>query len=384
MERAGLKELVLATGCAEEHGGSVFLCDPAWSSAERARVVSLQSKAAKRKKEIPMGWLCLPTGGTSGQIKFTRHDERTLTAAVSGFCAHFGLAQVNAVGVLPAHHVSGLMARVRCAETGGEYLAWGWKELEAGRRPVLPRRRGPLVISLVPTQLQRLLRSRAAVAWLRRFEIIFLGGGPVWPELADAAMRAKLRVSLSYGMTETAAMCAALRPEEFLAGARSCGTALPHAHIELNAEGAVVVSGGSVFRGYFPLFSQARRFITEDFGRVDERGHLHVLGRRDAVIITGGKKVQPPEVEAVLLVSGEFADIAVVGVPDAEWGEAVVACYPAGGASPNLQRAVTSLAAHQRPKRFVAIARWPRNAQGKLNRAALLAAAASASANPRR
>jgi O-succinylbenzoic acid--CoA ligase len=100
------------------------------------------------------------------------------------------------------------------------------------------------------------------------------------------------------------------------------------------------------------------------------------------VIITGGKKVQPTEVEAALRACGEFADVAVVGVPDAEWGEAVVACYPAGGASPNVGRAVAKLAAHQKPKRFVAVADWPRNAQGKLNRAALLAAA-SAGANPR-
>ena len=100
------------------------------------------------------------------------------------------------------------------------HLAWEWKKLEAGRRPVLPRLRGPWVISLVPTQLQRLLRSTSTVRWLRGFRIVFLGGGPVWPDLADKAQRARLPISLSYGMTETAAMVTALRPEEFLAGSR--------------------------------------------------------------------------------------------------------------------------------------------------------------------
>jgi O-succinylbenzoic acid--CoA ligase len=114
--------------------------------------------------------------------------------------------------------------------------------------------------------------------------------------------------------------------------------------------------------------------VTEDLGRIDERGHLHVLGRRDAVIITGGKKVQPLEVEAALRASGEFDDVAVLGLPDGEWGEAVVACYPSGARAPDLIRAVGELATYQRPKRFVAIAAadWPRNTQGKVNRAELL------------
>ena len=65
-------------------------------------------------------------------------------------------------------------------------------------------------------------------------------------------------------------------------------------------------------------------------------------------------------------------------MPDAEWGEAVVACYPAGtGGVPDLSSAVQSLAGYQRPKRFVALAEWPRNALGKVNRTAVRAAALS-------
>jgi o-succinylbenzoate---CoA ligase len=377
MERAELTALLRATGCAEECGEFFFLCDPKWGEAERTQLDALKSKIEHRESKIATGWLCIATGGSSGGVRFARHDEHTLSAAVGGFCAHFGIERVNAVDVLPPYHVSGLMARVRCAATGGVHLAWDWKRLESGDVPVLKSRNAGAaadeswVISLVPTQLQRLLASAEAVAWLRGFRIIFIGGGPVWPDLADAAARAKLPVSLSYGMTETAAMIAALRPEEFLAGGRSCGRALPHARIALNPQGVVVVTGESVFRGYFPEGRESWEFATEDLGRFDERGHLNILGRRDAVIITGGKKVQPAEVEAALRASGEFADVAVIGVPDAEWGEAVVACYPAGGRVPNLERAVGNLASYQRPKRLVEIAAWPRNAQGKINRAAL-------------
>ncbi len=367
MDRTQLTNVLRATGCAEERGDFVFLRDP-------ARAVPLpESKIENRNPKISAGWLCVASGGTSGAPKFARHDERTLMAAVRGFCAHFDLARVNAVDVLPAFHVSGLMARVRCAATGGEHVAWDWKRLEAGELPATPRAGEPWVISLVPTQLHRLLARPASVVWLRRFEIIFVGGGPLWPELADAAARTGLRLAPSYGMTETAAMVAALRPEEFLAGARGSGTQLPHADLSIGSDGVVRVCGEAVFRGYFPEMSTTREFTTEDLGRFDERGHLHLLGRRDAVIITGGEKVQPAVVEAALRASGEFGDVAVVGVPDAEWGEVVVACYPGETRAPNFERAVAALAAHERPKRFVALADWPRNAQGKVNRAALRA-----------
>lgn len=378
MERAELKKLVLAAGCAEERGGFVFLCDPKWTGAQRKRVDRIMSRVTRHKATVASGWLCIPSGGTSGRIKFARHDEETLSAAVRGFCAHFDLARVNAVGVLPPHHVSGLMARVRCAASGGTHLAWDWKKLEAGFRPALPRLRGPWVISLVPTQLQRLLKSRSAVNWLRGFRIVFLGGGPVWPQLADATARANVPVSLSYGMTETAAMVTALRPNEFLAGARNSGTALPHARVTITKHGVVRITGESVFRGYFPAQNRARSFTTEDLGQIDTGGSLTLLGRRDAVIISGGKKVQPAAVEAVLRATGEFSDVAVIGVPDKEWGEIVVACFPRGGPTPNrkrLHQAIKSrLAGPERPKRFVAVANWPRNAQGKLDRAALRAA----------
>jgi O-succinylbenzoic acid--CoA ligase len=384
MDRAELMAVLRATLCAEEQDGFVFLRDPHETEAERAAFRARQSGVAKSASEVSAGWLCLPTGGTSGGAKLARHDERTLGAAVAGVCAHFGLARINAVDVLPPHHVSGLMARVRSAATGGECLPWGWKRLVAGDRPHLRAQREGWVISLVPTQLQRLVQEPPAVAWLRGFRVIFLGGGPVWPELAEAAARAALPVALSYGMTETAAMVAALRPEEFLAGDRTCGTTLPHARITIEADGVVKVSGESVFRGYWPAWRSERDYVTEDLGSFDARGRLQVLGRRDAVIITGGKKVQPAEVEAVLRATGEFADVAVIGVPDAEWGEVVVACYPTdGGRSRETSGALAALAPHQRPKRFCAIDPWPGNAPGKVNRAALRAMAVAVLASGR-
>ncbi len=350
----------------------IFLGDPVWGNAQRVRWEPLVARAAAMQAPEDRGWLLIPTGGTSGGLRFAAHDQNTLHAAITGFCGHFRLKQVNAVGVLPLYHVGGLLSWLRCAVTGGVFTPWDWKALEAGRRPSLPS--GEWNISLVPTQLQRLLGAKEAVDWLKGFQNIFLGGGPIWPDLAEAAAAAQLRISLSYGLTETAAMVTALQPEEFLAGARSCGSPLPHAKLALAEDGTVHVAGESVFRGYYPDRIQTCELETGDLGRIDERGHLHILGRRDAVIITGGKKVQPAEVEAALRASGEFSDVAVLGLPDPEWGETVVACYEAGGATPDVAKASASLAPYQRPKRFVAVAPWPRPAQGKIDRTILRAA----------
>ncbi|MDB6126800.1 MAG: O-succinylbenzoic acid--CoA ligase [Verrucomicrobia bacterium] len=378
MDRAELRKLLAATGCAEESGGFTFLCDPKWSLTDRALAsAAAQSAIRNPPSAIESGWLCIPTGGSSGGVRFARHDERTLTAAARGFCAHFGFDRVNAVGVLPAHHVSGLMARVRCAETGGEHVAWDWKRLEAGERPRVSG--NDWVLSLVPTQLQRLMALPESLEWLRAFRVIFIGGAPIWPELADSAARAGLPLSLSYGMTETAAMVAALKPGEFLGGDRTSGAALPHARVAVSADGVVSVAGESVFRGYFPEERATREFVTEDLGELDARGHLRFIGRRVAVIISGGKKIQPAEIEAFLRATGRFADVAVLGVPDAEWGQAVVACYledgRIGSESAINEEIGRELSGHKRPKRYVPVAPadWPRNAQGKLNRAALLA-----------
>jgi O-succinylbenzoic acid--CoA ligase len=428
MERAELIALLRATGCAEEHAGEFFLCDPRWTKSDRAQLDALrdqrsaisepktqnpklktphskpetrnpkpetqsnqlsalsdqrsavsQPKTPNPKPETAAaaaaaGWLCIPTGGTSGAVRFARHDEGTLNAAANGFLKHFGLTRVNAVDVLPAYHVSGLMARVRCAISGGKHLAWDWKALEVGNLPSISGEEW--VISLVPTQLQRLLGSAASTEWLRGFRVIFIGGGPTWPALTERAAEARLNLSLSYGMTETAAMITAQRPEEFLAGDRSAGAALPHVEVTVLTDGTIAVTGMSVFRGYWPEVSAARTFRTEDLGQLDASGRLKVLGRRDAVIISGGEKINPLEVEAVLRATGEFSDVAVIGVSDPEWGERVVAGYAVveGEPAPNLERVrgalAEQLAAYKRPKEYIALAGadWPRNAQGKLNR----------------
>ncbi|MBI2814367.1 MAG: AMP-binding protein [Opitutae bacterium] len=377
IEESDPRRFMTALAAATAQGGTVILASENWGEHERRQLAALRDRAQVTPATAAgKGWLCIPTGGTGGVLKFARHDEDTIAAAVVGFHRHFKSAGFNAAGVLPLHHVSGLMAWLRSTLTGCEYWPLDWKKIEAGELPPLPARREGWVISLVPTQLERLLRSATAVEWLQGFRIIFLGGAPAWPELLAAAAAAQLPLSLGYGLTETAAMVTALRPEEFLLGARDSGSALEHAAVQVGRNGVISVWGDSLFRGYHPEWRDRRPFATGDLGRLDANGHLHVLGRRDAVIITGGEKVVPAEIEAVLRGTGQFPDVVVLGLPDARWGQLVVAVYP-GSAQPDFHsviRVMSRLAVYKRPKSYIPlVGPWPANAQGKVDRAALLA-----------
>jgi O-succinylbenzoic acid--CoA ligase len=348
----------------------LFLCDPNWGASEKEQLAAiLKSKTKNQNSKIDTGWLMIPTGGSSGSLKFARHDQDTVAAAVDGFVRHFSLARVNAMGVLPLHHVGGLMAWLRCALTGGEYRPLDWRGVEQGNLPAVD---GDWTISLVPTQLERLMRQPAAVDWLRRFAVVFLGGAPAWPDLLERAAGAGVRLSLGYGMTETAAMATALLPGEFLAGERTSGRPLPHAQVALDPDGVIVLSGGSLFRGYYPAWRAEPAFVTNDLGRIDGSGNLEVLGRRDGMIISGGEKILPAEVEAMLRATGEFDDVVVVGVPDPEWGQAVVAAYPATR-QPDLAKVrlglEATLAPHKRPKHYMVLGDWTRSGAGKVDRA---------------
>jgi o-succinylbenzoate---CoA ligase len=368
IEEANPKGFMASFANAVSGGGNLFLVNPAWRAKEREELQRIVSSGECGER----GWLMIPSGGAGGGLKFARHDGATVAASVGGFCGHFGMERLNSVGVLPLHHVSGLMAWLRSALTGGTYLPWPWKEIEAGRFPeALPE---DCCLSLVPTQLQRLIGSAPAAAWLRKFRVVFVGGGPVWDGLVEEAARLELPISTSYGATETAAMVAALRPEEFLKGMRGCGSALPHARLDL-VDGVVRVTGESVFRGYYPAFLDERSWVTGDLGSFGNDGSLAILGRGDDLIVTGGKKVSPIEVETALRSSGEFEDVAVVGLVDPEWGHAVVACRPGGSSEPDMERvraALSGLASYKHPKRYAAVSPWPRNVQGKIDRPELV------------
>lgn len=156
------------------------------------------------RKKSDQRLILIPTGGSSGQVKFVCHCWHSLVASAVGFGDYFGASKaINAYCVLPLYHVSGLMQAIRTLVSGGQLCLANFKELcqlPASFIPQLPRASSTF-ISLVPTQLERLLRAGKA-EWLCQFEGVLLGGAPPWAELLRKAAAANIPVCLSYGMTE--------------------------------------------------------------------------------------------------------------------------------------------------------------------------------------
>jgi malonyl-CoA/methylmalonyl-CoA synthetase len=146
--------------------------------------------------------------------------------------------------------------------------------------------------------------------------------------------------------------------------------------------GEILVRGPNVFAGYLggvgaDAFAADSWFRTGDLGRADPDGYLRIVGRSKELIITGGFNVYPRDVEEVLRDHPGIVDVAVVGVPDPEWGERVVACVVTAEAADDaaaaalLAWAAGRLAPYKRPREVRFVDELPRNAMGKVVRAAL-------------
>lgn len=385
----------------------IFLGSPNWSAQEWQRVlevvkphqvwgtlpISVQTQDPKLMDAKAKGWIMVPTGGSSGQIKFAIHTWATLTASVRGFQSFFGADTINSCCVLPLYHVSGLMQFLRSLLTNGRLRLLPFAAVlngigDAEHRPFLEHTSSlpqDFFVSLVPTQLQRMLQQPQRLLWLRRFHTILLGGAPAWPPLLDQAKQHRLNLAPTYGMTETASQVATLKPQNFLQGCMAVGSVLPHAHVEIvdsdgrplaaHQTGSLVIQAQSLFQGYYPYYGPEAALKTDDLGYFDEHNHLYIKGRSSRKIISGGENIFPEEVETALYSTGLVQDIYITGLPDPHWGEAVTALYVpqhSGITSQHLKAALESqLSPYKHPKRWFRVTLLPRNAQGKINPAQL-------------
>jgi O-succinylbenzoic acid--CoA ligase len=272
--------------------------------------------------------------GTSGSTGAPKGVE--LSAAALRHSARASLERVGArpgdrwLCCLPVTHVAGLAVLVR--------------SLVSGTEPVLAERAdaetvaasGCAHVSLVPTQLQRLLQEAGAP--LAGFSSVLLGGAAAPAGLLDAARDAEVPVVTTYGMTETCGGCV------------YDGVPLDGVRAEVRDEGRIWISGPVLFSGYLrgPRAPADGWFRTGDLGALDAGGRLRVRGRADDVINTGGHKVVPGEVAAALQACPGVRDAAVVGQPDPEWGERVVAAVVP--ADPDDPPALEMLRSHVRER----------------------------------
>jgi O-succinylbenzoic acid--CoA ligase len=282
--------------------------DPRLAPAEREALLA----AADALVDAPLA----PGGGAASGFEAPRDDDVALVVHTSGTTAAprrveltFANVQANALGSavalgldpderwlcpLPLSHVGGLMVLLRSV-------------IYATTAVLAPAERAAdddiTIVSLVPTQLQRLLEAGARPG--RRLRTVLLGGAPASPSLLERARDGGWPVAETYGLTQA---CSQVTVD---------GHPLPGLAISLAPDGEILVEGPTVAGGGV--------LRTGDLGRLDDRGRLVVIGRKADTIVTGGENVAPAEVEAALLEHPAVADAAVFGRPDAEWGEAVTA-----------------------------------------------------------
>ena len=186
----------------------------------------------------------------------------------------------------------------------------------------------PVYTSLVPTQLRRALDDEQLRGALARLDAVLIGGAAADAQLLEQAKAAGIRVITTYGMSETCGGCV------------YDGQPLPGVSMDVDqATGAIWLSGPMLATGYLGDEERTRRcfvsrpqageparrwFITSDRGHIVD-GRLQVLGRLDDVIISGGIKVEPGPIEALLALNPLVSECAVVGLPDLQWGQVVTA-----------------------------------------------------------
>ncbi len=268
---------------------------------------------------------------------------------------------------LPLYHVAGLEIALRSVIYGtGAIVQDGF---DLARVEDSLERQGVTLISLVTTQLSRLLEAGIDLSGPRA---ILVGGGPVSREVLEEAVARGASVVQTYGLTEAASQVTTLSPQDARRKLGSAGRPLLTTHLRIQ-DGEILVQGPVVAPG---CADEDGWLHTGDVGRIDQEGFLYVEDRLGDLIVSGGENVLPTEVEEVLLRHPDVADAAAVGRADPEWQQAVAAVVvlrdgAAVGAEDLRRHCAESLASYKVPKRFEFVSELPRTASGKLVRRAL-------------
>jgi o-succinylbenzoate---CoA ligase len=308
--------------------------------------------------------IVIATSGSTGVPKGVQLSAAALTASAAASLRRIGAGPGERwLCCLPTFHISGIGVLVRSLLTGTDAV------MVPSASPEVLAASGCAHVSLVPTQLRRLLDAGVGPGTVRT---VLLGGAAAADGLLADARGSGWHVVTTYGMSETCGGCV------------YDGVPLDNVEVRVEPEhGHIDIRGPVVFAGYLgqPDLTKAALadgwFHTSDLGQWREDGRLAVRGRSDDIINTGGEKVVPGEVEAVLGTCDGVADVVVVGLPDPEWGEAVTAfVVPTNPEDPpgldQLRSDVRlAISAHAAPKRLVFVSEFPLLPSGKPDKAAL-------------
>jgi malonyl-CoA/methylmalonyl-CoA synthetase len=333
----------------------------------------------------------LYTSGTTGRSKGAMLTHRNLGSNALTLVEQWGFTRGDVLlHALPIYHVHGLFVACHCVMLSASRMLWLPKFDAKEVTTLLPQ---ATVMMGVPTFYARLLAEPDFGAGACRSIRVFVSGSaPLLPETFNS-FKSRTGQSLleRYGMTETG-----MNTSNPLAGERIAGTVgppLPGVSVRIIGEdaavcaagvvGAIEVKGPNVFAGYWRMPERTREeftadgyFRTGDLGVLLPNGYVKIVGRAKDLIISGGLNVYPKEIEEKIDSLPGIAESAVIGVPDADFGEAVTAVVvPKPGTSLSESEIIAALkaqiASFKVPKRVHFVDDLPRNTMGKVEKSVL-------------
>ena len=343
--------------------------------------------------------IVLFTSGTTSKPKAVELTHANLTSYLTG-TVEFDSADADDAALIcvPPYHIAGVNAAMSNLYAGRKmvYLrnfeASEWVRLVAAERVT--------TATVVPTMLDRIVAAlEAEPVELPTLRNLAYGGSKVGLPLLRKALDLLPKVGFvnAYGLTETSSTIAVLTPDDHRdahgntddAVARrlgSVGLPVPGIEVQIRDENANVLGPGragelfvrgeqvsGTYTGIGSVLDEQGWFPTKDIATLDEAGYLFITGRCDDTIIRGGENIAPAELEDVLIEHPQVHEVAVVGVEDPQWGQAIVAVVvPAAGVDPDpdeLREYVRKfLRGSRTPDRVVFRDELPTNATGKLLR----------------
>ena len=370
----------------------LFLCSPNKPVSDHVKILTLDDNGGGSLMELAQGYdgtldnapddaerlaAILYTSGTTGKSKGAMLSVGNLSsncealAKLWQFTAHDKL-----IHALPVYHTHGLFVATNTVFASGGQLLFRRKFDVDDIMRVMPK---ATALMGVPTFYTRLLQHKGLTRDATKHMRLFVSGSA--PLLAETHMEfSELTghaVLERYGMTETN-----MNTSNPYVGERRAGTvgmALPGTDVRVR-DGGIEVKGPNVFKGYWrnpektkAEFTSDSYFMTGDLGHFDERGYLVISGRAKDLIITGGFNVYPKEMEEVIDAMTGVLESAVIGLADADFGEAVTAVVVLKKdalltGSEIIAALKENLASYKCPKRVIIVDELPRNTMGKVQK----------------
>jgi malonyl-CoA/methylmalonyl-CoA synthetase len=344
--------------------------------------------------DVPASWdsvsAILYTSGTTGRSKGAMLTHGNLASNALALIELWQFSDDDVLlHALPVYHTHGLFVGMNTVLfSGGKLLLHRKFSADA----VMSDLHKSTCFMGVPTFYTRLLQHKALNRETTKHMRLFVSGSaPLLAETHAAfADRTGHAILERYGMTETNMI--ASNPYDGARRAGTVGFALPHVDVIITdpatgtklpdgSDGMIEVRGPNVFQGYWRNPEKTAEdlrangfFITGDLGRIDAQGYLVISGRAKDLIITGGFNVYPKEIEEVIDTLQGVIESAVIGLPHADFGEAVTAVVATAHALDEAQMIATlktKLGGFKVPKRIVFVEDLPRNAMGKVQKAEL-------------